>query len=89
MNYICCYLYKLCLTKLKNTHHDVLWVQVVAVRAVVEVDLVERLRCHADDGTVVVPAVTVATDHLLAQVQSLRAFGCRPRLEGEKKKEII
>lgn len=54
--------------------------QVVTIGAVVKVDLVERLRCHADDGAVIVPAVGVATDHLLAQGHALGPFGDSPRL---------
>lgn len=66
-----------------NTHKYVFWVHVVAVRAVVKVDFVERLGCQADDGAVVVPAITIATNHLLAQSNTLGPFWCFFRLEGE------
>lgn len=58
--------------------------QVVTIRAVVKVDLVEHLCCHANDGTVVVPSVTAAANYPLAQGQRLWAFVCCPRLKGEK-----
>lgn len=66
-----------------NTHIYVFWVHVVAVRAVIKVDFVERLGCQADDGAVVVPAITIATNHLLAQSNALWPFWCFFRLEGE------
>lgn len=49
-----------------DTHQYIFWMQVVTIGAIIKIDLIEYLCCHADDGAVVVPAVNVATDHPLA-----------------------
>lgn len=51
-------------------HRDALWIQVVAVGAVIEVDLVEGLRGTANDATAVVQPVPVLGDDDLAQGHS-------------------
>ena len=55
----------------RKTHHHVLRVEVVAVGAVVEVDLVVGLRGQANHGAMVVPAVAAPTNHPLAHGRPL------------------
>lgn len=72
-------------TKEKKSYNDVFGKEIVTEGAVVKVDLVERLRGHADDGAVVVPAVVLATNHLLAQSHTPKSFGCLLGLSGGNK----
>lgn len=51
----------------RDADQDAVGVYVVAVRAVVKVDLVEGLCCHANDPARVVPAIAVPPDDPLAQ----------------------
>lgn len=48
-------------------HRDALWVQIVAIRAVVEVDLIECLCSGANDTAAVVEPIAILGDNNLAQ----------------------
>ena len=69
------------------TNHNVLGEEVVAEGAVVEVDLVERLLGKLHHVALIVAAIFVLADHLLATRQFLH--GCFVALERDRQTSCI
>lgn len=50
-----------------TTYDDAVWINIVAVGAIIKIDFIEGLRCRADHFTPVVESVPVLCDHRLPQ----------------------